>query len=423
MLDLTNPTEGEDMAKKPYACGFDFGNAEICVVIGDGSNKLTKSVPTAFAKVDSTQLNNLGVDIAEALVIRGADESVEWGIGEVALAQSNDTWNGRGDIMRYSSKHALRALLCISASMIAEKEYTLVVTTGLPAEIYQHHPKINEIKKTIRQALQGTHRFTIDNGETIRTCHVESAPVLMEGAAALQVYARKENTSPQGGAVIDIGGRTTDLCVMRNGQPVAEFCKGKPIGVDTAEQTLRSSFEKRYGFPLTDLEARSIMFAYANTANAKKKPYPEISRFGTRIPSTDLEDLTDEAVKETMQDIVSFVAATWRESDRSIAIGVRFDPCLCVGGGGFYFFHALKSRSQHLQSPANPLSANAEGYAKASKQILQKKLEAEAKKKREADAAKLAEEIEHAKEAASQEVVRMAHEEATQVVAETADPS
>jgi plasmid segregation protein ParM len=410
--------DGTIVANKVYPCGFDFGNAEICVVLLDGRKTLTKSVPTAFAKVDSTQLNNLGVDIADALVIRGEQENVEWGIGEVALAQSNDTWNGRGDLLRYSSKHALRALLRITASMIPDKEYTLIVSSGLPAEIYQHHTDIKDIKKGIKRALAGDHVFTTDNGETMRTCHVEYALTLMEGAGALQLYARKDNTSPQGGAVIDIGGRTTDLCVMRNGVPVAEFCKGKPIGVATAEQILRSAFEKKYKFPLTDLEARNIMFAYANTAKAKKKPYTEISNRGNKITASELEQLADEAVQETTQEIVSFVAATWRESDRSSALAVRFDPCLIIGGGAYYFFEALHARIQHLQKPEDPLFANAAGFAKASEaRYLQKR--AEAKKKQDAEqAAAIATEIERAKAAAEEAVI-----EPSAVTAEAADPS
>ena len=353
-----------------YAFGHDFGNAEINGVLIKGGKALMKAMPTAFAKVSTTSFASMGVDTTDAIVIQFQDEGAEWGIGQIALAQSNDPWHGRGDLMRYASKHSLRAILAISASLVTDKEYGLLVTCGLPAETFQHHP---ELRKDIKKAISGTHVFTLDSGKTWRTVHLEYATTLMEGAGALMTLAKRENTGPAGAAVIDIGGRTTDLYVSRQSQPVVALCQGKPIGVVTAEKALRTAFEKKYQFQLNDLEARQIMFAYANTEGLKKKPYPEISNYGTRITPSELERLADEAVTETTAEIVSFVSAAWRESDTSLAIAVRFDPCICIGGGAYYFFDALKKRIKHLQRPENPVYANAHGYAKASARMLEKR--------------------------------------------------
>jgi hypothetical protein len=386
MIDESQAIQGEEDDMKPYkwyAFGHDFGNAELCGVLMKGSQPIMKSLPTAFAKVDMSRLNNLGIETKDALVLQFEQEAAQWGIGPVALAHSTAVWDGRGDLMRYASKHSLRALLGLSAMMIPDREYGLVVTTGLPAETFQKNPGI---KKEIKKTITGSHTFSLDNGATWRTAHVEYGTVLMEGAGALMAYAKKNMAGPQGSAIIDIGGRTTDLYVARAGVPVAEFCVGKPLGVVTAAQMLQSAFEARYQFPLNPIETRSILFAYANSDGLKRKAYPEISKYGEKIPASELDALAREAVNETTEEIVSFVSSSWRESDSSLAIGVRFDPVLNIGGGSYYFYDALKKRIPHLQKPDAPVFANALGYAKASTALLEKKL----KKEAEAEAAQAA---------------------------------
>ncbi|MDQ2888387.1 MAG: ParM/StbA family protein [Chloroflexota bacterium] len=360
---------------KTYAYGHDFGNAEICAVLMKAGQPLMKSIPTAFAKIDTARLQNLGIETSDAIVLQFQDEAAQWGIGPVALAQASAPWDGRGDLMRYASKHSLRALLALSASMVPDKEYGLYVTCGLPAETFQRNPNI---KKEIKKAISGSHTFTLDGGKTWRTCHIEYGTCLMEGAGALMAYAKRDNTSPQGAAVIDIGGRTTDLYVVRAGVPVAEFCQGRPLGVVTAAQMLQSAFERQYDFPLNPLETRAILFAYANSEGLKRKAYPEISKYGEKILASDLDKLAHEAVIETTEEIVSFVSSAWRESDSSLAVGVRFDPVLNIGGGTYYFYDALKKRIPHLQKPDAPVFANAWGYARASAALLEKKLKKDA---------------------------------------------
>jgi hypothetical protein len=367
-----------------YPYGHDFGNAEICGVLLKNGQPLMKSIPTAFAKMDVNRLNNLGVEMKDALVLRFEDESAQWGIGPVAMAQASAAWDGRGDIMRYASKQSLRALLAISASLVPDKEYGLCVTTGLPAEPFARN---SSLKKDIKKAIVGVHHFTLDGGKTWRTCHVEYGTTLMEGAGALMAY-KQERTSPQGAAVIDIGGRTTDLYVARAGVPVGEFCVGKPLGVVTAAQMLQAAFEAKYEFPLTVMDTRAILFGYANSEGLKRKQYPEISKYGERIPAAELESLAHEAVIETTDEIVSFVSSSWRESDASLAVGVRFDPCIAIGGGTYYFYNALKKRIPHLQKVENPLFANAQGYARAAARVLEGRIEK--KLKEEAEAAEAA---------------------------------
>jgi plasmid segregation protein ParM len=400
--DIKEQGEHTTMAGyKVYPYGHDFGNAGICGILFKGNTPVMLSEPTAFSKVDLNRLDALGVETKDASVIRLENEAAQWGIGNIALAQASEPWDGRGDILRYANKHSLRALLTLSGKMTNDKEYGLMVVGGLPAEPFQKH---RGLKNEIKKALTGTYVFTLD-GKTSRTAHVEYSATLMEGAGALAAYAKKGNTGPQGAAVIDVGGRTTDLYVARAGVPIGDYCVGKPLGVATAARMLQQAFEQKYEFPLTALDTQAILYAYANSEGLKKKAYPEISKYGEKIPAAELEALTQEAILETTNEIVSFVSSAWRESDSSLAVGVRFDPVIMIGGGVHYFYEALKRRIPHLQKPENPTFSNAYGYARAAALALEKKIKKE--KEAEEAAAALA-----AEKAAAAEVLATAAEAA-----------
>lgn len=378
---MSEPFEGEEEMPKTYRVGYDFGNSTMVVWVESGKDSWTKTIPTAFAKVSARQLQNLDIDVADSIVIRLDGETVDWGIGQLVLRQSKEYWHGQDDIARYSSDHAVRGLLGLVASLIPDKEAKIVVATGLPAETYR---KNRELRKAIARAFTGTHKFTIDGGKTTRTFHLEHAATLMEGAGALGLYMDASATLP--GACVDIGGRTTDLYVAGpDGVPQNEFCKGRKLGVVTAEAQFATSFEEKYGFEPKPSEVKESLYAYVNTAKAKKKPYPSIGHNGKRIEDEELEVLASEAVDMTAKEIVSFVASAWRESESSLDIGIRFSPIILIGGGAFYFLEALRKRIKHLQRPSDawgPVAANAAGYCRAASAWLKRKLAEEAAAKK-----------------------------------------
>jgi len=354
---------------KWYPYGHDFGNAEMGgVTMLLNGPMLARSVPTAFVKADVTALSSLGVDTASAHILRLQGEEISYALGELALQQAIEPWNGRGDIQRYASKFSLRGLLTIAASLIPDREFGLYVVTGLPAETYI---KNTELRHTIKNALDGVHTFTLDGGKTWRTVSVEVANVVMEGAGALIAYGDKNASKTAESAVIDVGGRTTDLYVARGQVPVTDFCKGKPLGVESATQMVMDAFESKHNRPLSRLEAREIMHAYASSGT---RPYPEIAAYGRTIEAYLLERLVKEAINQVGLEIVSFVAATWRQSDRG-AVAASFKPALNIGGGVYYFYSVLRGRIPHLARPADPIHANAQGYCTLAARLLSRKAE------------------------------------------------
>ena len=357
---------------KWYPYGHDFGNAKIggVTVLRDGST-CSCSIPTAFAKADIAAMRNLGVQVDQSNthVIQFHEEAMAYAIGELALQQSVDVYHGRGDIQRYASRYSLRGLLAAAASLIPDTEFGLSVVTGLPAETYI---KNMTLRNNIKTALEGTHLFTVDYGKTYRRVTIEVTTVVMEGAGALITYGDKSMSKTTESAVIDIGGRTTDLYVARGQVPVTDYCKGKPLGVESATQMLMDTFESKYERSLSLLEAREIMYAYASNGSVD---YPDIAVYGRTVSTHILERLATEAVTQIGSEIVSFIASAWRQSDRD-AVAASFKPVLHVGGGVYYFYNFLKKRIPHLSRPDDPIHANALGYCSLASRLLIRKVQA-----------------------------------------------
>jgi len=356
---------------KWYPYGHDFGNADMGGVTVINGSVFSRSIPTAFSKIDTNAMQNLGISVEDihTHVIRMNGETTAYAVGELALQQSTDIYHGRGDIQRYASKYSLRGLLTIAALLIPEIEFGLYVVTGLPAETYI---KNAELRKSIKEALDGVHVFTLDNGKTWRRITIEVATVVMEGAGALIAYGNKDASKLTESAAIDIGGRTTDLYVARGQVPVTEYCKGKPVGVESATQMFMDTFENKFQRPLSLLEAREVMYAYASGG---KRRYPELAVYGKVIDEYDLANMAGEAITQVGSEIVSFVASTWRQSDRD-AVAASFNPVLCIGGGVFYFYDFLKKRIPHLTRPEDPIHANALGYSSLAGRLLMRKTQA-----------------------------------------------
>lgn len=355
---------------KWYPYGHDFGNADMGGVTVINGSVFSRSIPTAFAKVDTNAMHNLGINVDDVNthVIRFHGEAIAYAVGELALQQSADIYHGRGDIRRYASKYSLRGLLTVAALLIPDTEFGIYVVTGLPAETYI---KNMELRKAIKESLDGVHVFSLDDGKTWRRVSVEVATVVMEGAGALIAYGDKSTSKLTESAAIDIGGRTTNLYVARGQVPVTEYCKGKPTGVEAATQMFMDAFEARYKRSLSLLEAREVMYAYASNG---KRQYPDLAVYGKVVDQYELERLAKEAITQVGSEIVSFVASAWRQSDRD-AVAASFNPVLCIGGGVYYFFDFLRQRIPHLVRPEDPIHANALGYSNLAGRLLIRKLQ------------------------------------------------
>jgi hypothetical protein len=147
-------------------------------------------------------------------------------VGTLALKQARHATSARDDIGRYTSPHSLHLLLATSASIILQPEYQLNVVTGLPVETFGKA----EIRKQVKSALEGEHRFTFNGVRRLAVVRV--LKTIMEGAGALIAYGANGDIT-QG--CIDVGGRTTDLFVAEGQLPILHQCKGKDLGAEANE--------------------------------------------------------------------------------------------------------------------------------------------------------------------------------------------
>lgn len=358
---------------KWYPYGHDFGNTEIGGVVSVNGEARTQTLPTALARIDAKRLDSLNYEFkADDHMIRitGSDDDYTYAVGLLTMRQAaQDAWNGRNDIHRYTSKHSLRAMLVNAGSLISDREFGLYVVTGLPAETYI---KNTSMRADIKKALDGSYRFTLDNGATWRIAHVEVATVVMEGAGALIYHGKQQNGEAKTSGVIDVGGRTTDLYAAAANVPQTDLCKGKALGVEAAANLLRDRFaDENEGYELSDLETREILRAYVSGSHN----YPAITVYGREVNPFDIETLTKQAVSKIGQEIVSFVSSAWRQNERG-SIAINMSPVLMIGGGVYYFYNDLKARIPHLVSVHNPVFANALGYRTLAQQLLARKSEA-----------------------------------------------
>jgi hypothetical protein len=310
-----------------------------------------------------------------AQFVQFKNEGFAWAVGDFALSQGKQVWSGRGDDERYKHKHSVRGLIANVSTWIQDSEFGLVVTTGLPADLYVRYPNL---KSEIKASLDGTYEFTTD-GMTWRKCTIEIASVIMEGTGALLAHqnqhgARLTKTTEAG--VIDIGGGTVDLFAQRGANAIAEYCGSERHAVEQAASYMRQLFLKKYpNRSLTDTEVREILYAFAN---GRAADFPTISVYGQQVAVTELQDMIEEAINNVADDIVTFVSSKWREADA----GARFNPIIVVGGGYYYFLDAIVKRIPHVfifdeeKDALFPVFANVIGYAILAFKKLQNKLEA-----------------------------------------------
>lgn len=335
--------------------GFDFGNSIAKGVLFNGQGQPQYcGAPSVTAEGTLAALN----DIRQASGTQGdyrlrdddyilARSDAELYVGRLALAYSSDPQETRGDINRYWSESALNFLLTLSGSLIFDREFALNVTTGLPAQTYD---AVN--RRRVRDALEGDHGFWL-NGVPRRAI-VTVSKVVQEGAGGIVLYGTQE---PVKQAVIDIGGRTTDIFTARGQEPIKDQCKGYPKGVEDATDLLNDLAQSTYGRVLTISERRAILQAYASHS-----PYPDIPVSGRSLAASEMAAWADQALRKTGTLIRTFVSKTLRSSEKG-GVATDLKSVWLIGGGAHYFLRDIQEIIPFAQVRDHPEYANALSYA------------------------------------------------------------
>ena len=349
---------------KTFAYGHDFGNSEIDgVLVGPGWHQ-ERQIPSVFApgtwREVETFAGSLGRSVQEYLqyghyvlsYVNRRDQLVEKYLGQKVFDDGLSPSTTRADQERYwRNDYSLEALMVGSASCVQEQSYGLHVVTGLPVHLYTP-----EHARRVEEALIGAHVFRLNGWE--RSMVVQSVKVVAEGAGALIAYGRSDPETVEG--VIDVGGETTDLYGARGQRPIRAMCAGLPRGVAAAADLFHQKFRESYGRALSLQMCTQLLRQHVAGV-----PFTEVRDVHRHIvPSADLAILIETALALVGQEIATFVAQQWKEQQ------FEMQRALIVGGGAYYFKHAITDRLPFARVVPRPEMANALGYAALAETML-----------------------------------------------------
>jgi Actin like proteins N terminal domain len=223
--------------------GLDPGNSEATGTVAPSGKGSVLTIPSDIGTGSLRELTRIRGGSGQQVRLDSGECVLEVAgssafVGTLALEQSANASTARGDVSRYWSGHTLRLLMVLAGTPIKEPTFTLRIVTDLPVTVWDHESTVPQVQ----QSLCGTHSFAL-NGQP-RRMSVEAVMVVMEGAGALAVHGLADDV-PQ--AVIDIGGRTTELFWAQGQRPVLPRCTGFDRGVGDVGDALAAWFLTQYG--------------------------------------------------------------------------------------------------------------------------------------------------------------------------------
>jgi actin-like protein/actin family MreB-like protein len=326
-----------------HIIGFDAGNSETTLAWRSGAATRHVTAPSFIGtgRIERVQRIRSGVEsdgLQKDEIVLHYDGMAHF-IGRLAIEESRDASAARNDVGRYWNGHTLRLLLALAAQANISGPVRLV--TGLPVSAWTA-----ENKRLVQHSLIGEYCYAVNGKE--RRLAIEAVGVMMEGAAALAGYEAAPDL-PQ--AVIDVGGRTTDLFWAQGVRPIAQRCSAEEIGVERAGDLLREGILETHQRDLRPQEVRDQLHGYITG-----KP----SRVFHNGKELVLNGAVTSAVETVGRQLVSYVARQWGD-DRG-AVASEAARILLIGGGAYYFADVLKAAIPHLETARAPELANALGY-------------------------------------------------------------
>ena len=347
---------------KQYDVGFDPGNSETCIaIIHSNGDQKALCIPSYVSRGSYDALvrfrNMSGrTQSTHPLEILQPDEYVltyssvgvaEYYIGALAISQGQSATSARGDINRYWSPLSLQLLLTTAGALIPDADYELHLVTGIPIETYS-----DRNRRKVRNCLEGEHHYLLNGQKRRAVVYVEK--VIMEGAGAMIAFG---DDRPIRQAVMDIGGRTTDLYTSDGQAPLIPLCRGAAVGVELAAELLSATVQSQCGRALTPQETRTILRVTVGSGQ-----YPPVYANGQEVSPIDLRKWAEEALRSVGHDIATFVGQIWTNSELG-AVATDLAKVFLVGGGAYYFYRDIVNLIPHVTVPPQPELANALGYA------------------------------------------------------------
>ena len=135
--------------------------------------------------------------------------------------------------------------------------------------------------------------------------------------------------------VIDIGGFTTDVLLLRKGKPDLQFCRSLESGVITMNNDIIGKISAQHDMKIEDEHISAVLQGQ--------------------------ETILPEDVKRTIQEAAQLHAKDILDKLRELQVDLRTNPAIFIGGGSVLFRPLLERTS--LVTQASYIEANAIGYS------------------------------------------------------------
>lgn len=197
---------------------------------------------------------------------------------------------------------------------------------------------------------------------------IRASKVFAEGVSAWLDFSLSDDLTERvplkgSAAVVDIGGRTTDIVKVLRGMAVQKSSSGTAnVGVLNFFDELAAAMARNAGVQTLYPGVKAAQFTRAMLADVLA--IGRMERHGEKV------DLQDE-VRHAKQIVVSNLM---REIESRVGAGVDLDHLLFVGGGAAVFEDQIKARYRMASIVSNPEFANARGMLKAMRLLRLQKL-------------------------------------------------
>lgn len=333
-MSKTTPSNASIDAQ--YVVGVDDGNAMTKLVVLHGGKVVSKLAIPSRARGGIHGTTVIG-DESEGPVPCYETEGSMFTVGDLADAESarfNDY--PFSDMNRVIVHHALRV------AGLEGKDVS--IATGLPLSWFYKGDKPNADFIERKHASIMKPVKPVDGS---RVAHIVGHKVFPEGLAAWVDYAVDDNGGlrcdhDETVAVIDIGGRTTDVAVVLPGRRIDHArCGSADLGGLNVVEEIRIALLKKLGHDLGGTTVEKAM--RTGTLKVWGKP-------------VDIAAEIEAAAKQVG-------GAIMREVDRRIGSAFDIDRILLVGGGA-HLFKSIASTYPNIVVADEPEFANARGFAK-----------------------------------------------------------
>lgn len=281
-------------------------------------------------------------------------------VGEMALKNSLD---GSRVFERERYNHEYSTILMNTAIHLITDPTTTEVTlfTGLPLDYYRtQHSEFKQ--KLLEKSPEIEWVSGLNLGK--RRVRIKEVGVFPQGMSAVwatlmnhdgKTYKKQLLEEGNQIAIIDVGFRTTDVCVveMKGGGgfiPLLPFCETIDQGVVNLYENIKIAYQNKTGG--SDISENKIN-------RILKQKY--ITYKGKKV---DLTQEIEESFKAVANSIIDRINKLWKEEADT------FDYIFVVGGGGQLFFDYLQNNfDNRLLSIVSSQFANAIGYYRIGKML------------------------------------------------------